>query len=194
MAKIVRKVMKVFGSASGPSEVAQFGSLANSLPIFTLDPAVIQGLSQYLSGWFAAVIGGNSPAIEDMNALCYLFAYQLTYLMQTGVPEWDAGQIYFIGSMVNDGFGNEYASNIDNNTNPLTGNGWTPVGGISVKSPPSTSVIVRTGQNCLIPDLVTAAASIWTVQSGASLYSFHSITVGAGGTVTMQPGSTGGLL
>lgn len=121
MAKILRKIAKIFGSTAGVGQIAKFGSLAASSPAFTTDPAVIQSLSEYLSGWFSAVIGGNSPAIEDMNALCYLFAYQIAYIMQTGVPEWNTDTIYFIGSVVNDGTGKLYISNTDNNTgNPVS--------------------------------------------------------------------------
>lgn len=116
MSKILRKVQKIFGSSAAPNQIARFGSLAAGSPTFTTDPAVIQSLGNYLSGWFGAVIGANSPAIEDMNALCYLFAYQLSYVMQTGVPEWDATTIYFKGSLVNDGNGVLYVSLTDNNT------------------------------------------------------------------------------
>lgn len=101
MAKIPRALMKIFGSNAGPTQIAKFGSLAAGSPAFTADPVVIQSLANYLSGWFSGVIGANSPAIEDMNALCYLFAYQLSYGFQAGVPEYDATTTYYIGSFVN---------------------------------------------------------------------------------------------
>lgn len=109
--------MKVFGASAGPNQIAKFGSLFAGAPAFTTDPSEIQSLANYLTGWFGAAIGGNSPAIEDMNALCYLFAYQLAYLMQTGTPEWDNATTYYIGSIVQDGLGNEYVSVADNNLN-----------------------------------------------------------------------------
>lgn len=117
MAKIARKTQKIFGSTSTTNQIAEFGSLAAGTPAFTTDPVTIQALSQYLSGWFAAVIGGNSPAMEDMNAICYLYAYQLAYIFQAGIPEWDAGTTYFIGSVVSDGLGTNYKSITDNNLN-----------------------------------------------------------------------------
>lgn len=117
MSKIVRKVQKIFGINAGFQQIAEFGSLAAGTPSFTTDPATIQSLSNYLDGWFQAVLGNNSPAIEDMNALCYLFAYQLAYLMQEGIPEWEAGTTYFIGSMAQDGTGQVYTSIADNNLN-----------------------------------------------------------------------------
>jgi hypothetical protein len=116
MAKITRKHQKLFASTAGGSEIAQFGSLAAAAPAFTTDPDTIQALSQYLGGWFDAVLAGNSPAIEDMNALFYLYAYQLAYIMQAGVPEWNTSTVYYIGSLASDGAGNVYVSLTDNNS------------------------------------------------------------------------------
>lgn len=121
MAKITRKNQKIFGSTAGVNQIAEFGSLAAAAPAFTTDPETIQSLSNYLEGWYAAVIGGNSPAIEDMNALCYLYAYQLTYLFQAGVPEWNTSAIYYIGSFASDGTGDIFVSIANDNTgNALT--------------------------------------------------------------------------
>jgi hypothetical protein len=47
------------------------------------------------------VIGGNAPAIEDMNAVLFVYAYQLAYIMQAGLPEWDSGTTYYTGSFAN---------------------------------------------------------------------------------------------
>lgn len=115
MAKITRKVAKIFGSSSGFQQVAQFGSLAAAAPIFTTDVATIQNLANWLTGWFGAVIGGNSPAIEDMNAFCYVMAYQISYLMQAGVPEWETNTIYYKGSLAQSG-GQVFVSTTDSNT------------------------------------------------------------------------------
>lgn len=117
MAKITRAIQKIFGSTAGADEIAQFGSLAASAPAFTTSPTVIQALSNYLDGWFGAVLGENSPAIEDMNALFYLITYQLSYLMQTGIAEWNAATTYYIGSVVNDGTGLFLISLTDGNLN-----------------------------------------------------------------------------
>jgi hypothetical protein len=130
MAKIARKTQLQFGGSATGTQIAQFGSLAAGTPAFTTDPAVIQSLANYLTGWFGAVMGGNSPAIEDMNALCYLFAYQIAYGMQAGIPEWDAGTTYYIGSMVNVA-GSIYVSKTNANLNNATtdGTNWKTQGG-----------------------------------------------------------------
>lgn len=117
MPKITRANQKIFGSLSGANEIATFGSLAAGSPAFTVDPDVIQSLNNYLGGWFSAVIGANSPAIEDMNAICFLFARQLAYLYQTGVPEWNASTVYYTGSLATDSSGMIYVSLINDNTN-----------------------------------------------------------------------------
>lgn len=120
MAKLGRYTQLIFGSTAAPNQIAKFGSLAAGSPTrysgATVTPALIQILSNYATGWFGAVLGGNSPAIEDWNAICYLFAYQLTYLFQAGVPEWDSATIYYIGSLANNA-GVLYVSITDNNVN-----------------------------------------------------------------------------
>lgn len=147
MAKIVRKTQLIFGSAA-PSQLGQFGSLAAGTAVYSADPAVIQSLSNYLNGWVAAILGGGSPAIEDMNGLCYLFAYQLAYNFQMGVAEWDAGTTYFTGSLVNDGTGATYASVIDNNTNQAVSvaTAWRKISGSNLVSvnPATTPVWTMT--------------------------------------------------
>lgn len=133
MAKIARKTQLAFGSSAGVNQIGQFGSYAAGSVAYTTDPAVIQALSNYLTGWFGAVVGGNSPAIEDMNALCFLFAYQLGYVLQQGVGEWDSGTTYYAGSIVQDagGLGNLYVSLTNTNLNNALSSttNWKSIGG-----------------------------------------------------------------
>lgn len=132
MARLARYTQQIFGSSAGANQMAKFGSLAAAAPATfsgaTITPTLVQTLSNYLTGWFGAVIGANSPAIEDMNAICYLYAYQLTYLMQMGIAEYDAGTIYFKGCLVNDATGVLYVSLTDSNTgNALSSTtNWAP--------------------------------------------------------------------
>lgn len=118
MSKLARITQKIFGSAAGLDEIAKFGSLSAGTPAFTTDPTVIQSLSNYLQGWFAAVIGNNSPAIEDMNALFFLCTYQLAQSFQDGVPSWDGGTTYYTGGFVSYN-GDLYKSITDTNLNNL---------------------------------------------------------------------------
>lgn len=131
MAKLPRIVARIFGSGSGVDQIAQFGSLFAGTPAFTTDPAVAQSLSNWLDGWFSAAIGGNAPAIEDMNSVCFVLAYQIAYQMQSGIPEWDSGTTYFIGSLANSATGVTYVSKTDSNSGNILTNTthWKKVGG-----------------------------------------------------------------
>lgn len=128
MAKIIRKNQKIFGLNATTGQMKQFGSLAAGTPINATDVEIIQALSQFTDGWYAAVMGGNSPAIQDRNALDHVLSYQLAYLMQAGVAEWDDATTYYIGSLVNDA-GTLYFSLQDNNLNHGVSDDawWTPL-------------------------------------------------------------------
>jgi hypothetical protein len=122
MAKITRKNQKIFGQNALSGQIGVFGSLAAGSPATTTDPETIQSLSNYLAGWFSGVVGSNSPAIEDVNALAYLYSYQLAYLMQAGIPEYNANTTYYIGSFVQSA-GVIYQSITDNNISNAVSNG-----------------------------------------------------------------------
>lgn len=156
--KILRAQQKQFGSLATFNQLAKYGSFAAGIPQrydgATVTPANIQAISNFLDGWFGAVVGGNSPAIEDMNALCYLFAYQLGYILQTGVGEYDANTEYFIGSLVNDGFGHLYVSRTDNNLgNILTSQANWAIAGNNVRT------VVAAGAILVTDDTVRADAT-----------------------------------
>lgn len=121
MAKLSRIIQNIFGSSAGTNQLAQIGSLAADAPLFTTDPTVMQALTNYLQGWYDCVIGGNSPAIQDMNSLHFLITRQLKYFFQSGLAEWFNTENYFKGSLVQAaGTGRAYASLTDNNSNNAT--------------------------------------------------------------------------
>lgn len=120
MAKITRKDQQIFASSAGDEAVAKFGSLAAGSPGFSTDPDEIQ-TDEFKGGWESAVIGQASPAMEDRNALDYLYSRQLGYLYQQGIAEYSATQTYFKGSVVSAFDADEetlklYYSLADNNT------------------------------------------------------------------------------
>lgn len=120
MSKITRVFQNIFAVNAGITEIAQFGSLAAGVPNLTSNPAVVQALAEFTDGWFSAILGSNSPAMEDMNCLFYLAFRQLAYIFQAGISEWDSTTVYYIGSLVNSG-GVIYSSLTDTNTgNALT--------------------------------------------------------------------------
>jgi hypothetical protein len=116
MTKITRVTQKQFG-ASGPSgDFGQFGSLAAGAQNYTKDPAVIQSLAAFLTGWAAETIATNRPALEDFNGLDYLVFYQICYLFQAGIAEWDPGTTYYANSFCQVA-GVIYRSLVDTNIN-----------------------------------------------------------------------------
>lgn len=185
MAKIPRVFQRIFGSTAGANQIAQFGSLAAGAINYTTNVSTIQSLSNYVTGWFAAVVGANSPAIEDMNALFYVGTTQLAYLFQAGVSEWDASTTYYIGSVVNDGTGAMWVSLTDTNLNNAlsTPANWTLARGLSTNLYPyDMTVITGTSRTYAVPTFT--AAKTWTINSGGTLVTIGSVTFGTGFLVT----------
>jgi len=116
MAKIDRKTQRIFGGglSAEPNGISQFGSLANGAAFYSLDPAVIQALDAWWSGWLAAVVGKKNPGLEDMNAIFYVITRQLAYLLQQGIAEWDTDTVYYTNSFCTSG-GATYRSVGDDN-------------------------------------------------------------------------------
>lgn len=100
MSKINRAFQKVFGGTGVTSDFGEFGSLALGTPTTTKDPATIQSLPAWGGGWAQATIGTLIPAYQDMNSVHFLAFYQLCYLLQMGIPEWDNQTPYYISSIV----------------------------------------------------------------------------------------------
>ena len=128
MSALTRYTQKIFGSTATAGQMAEFGSLAAGAPQTysgsSITPTIVQTLSNYLTGWFGAVIGANSPTIEDMNALFFLVTYQLATLFQDGISQYDTGTTYYIGSCVRSGL-LVYQSLTDTNIgNALSSTHW----------------------------------------------------------------------
>ena len=190
MAKLTRTTQLVFGSSPGIDQIGVFGSFAAGSPTFTNSPATIQSLANYLEGWFSAVDGENSPCIEDMNGLCFLYAYQLAYIMQAGIPEWDAGTTYYLGSLVNDpaGTGTIYISQANANLN----NALTNTSFWLAQNTFSASSIVTVTAN------TTISASTFILRSNSTagnlLHTLPAISGTAVGTrITIKDVGTGGF-
>lgn len=193
MSKLTRYTQQLFGSTAGTNQMAEFGSFANGTPArytgAAITPAIIQTLSNFLSGWNAAVVGNNSPCIEDMNSLCYLFAYQLSYILQEGIAEYDAGTTYFTNSIVMSG-SVLYTSLQDNNTgNSVSASNnawWAPFGNGGFFQPDTSqnSITTVSGKSLFVPFLTVSTGDTYTVNSGGRLISVDSLTVN--GTVIVN--------
>lgn len=117
MAKLTRVTNKLFASNPGFEEVGEFGSLFNSSPTYTTDIATIMSQANWLAGWAQALVGGNAMALQDINGMSKVLSYQIGYMLQEGIAEWDSGTTYYIGSLVNDGTGNIFISQQNDNLN-----------------------------------------------------------------------------
>lgn len=185
MSNLARVTQLGFASTAGIDQIGVFGSLAASSPTYTTNPATVQSLSNYLAGWFAAVVGENSPAIQDMNGLCFLFSYQLQYILQKGVAEWDSGTTYYTGNIVQDGSGNLYYSLTNSNTgNALTSVTNWAVQGNNFRTVTASSVAVSATDNVIRSNST----------SGNILIIFPSVSLmPVGKKVTIKDVGTGGF-
>ena len=125
MAKLARKTQNLFGENSNYEQMTAFGSPTLDNPVFTRDIDQIQS-AEYANGWFPTILDGAiRPYAEDMNGMFYLFTYQLKYILEQGVPEYDAGTTYYKNSLAK--YGTEiYISLVDNNlgNNPSSSIGY----------------------------------------------------------------------
>lgn len=116
MSRLSRVVQTLFGSTAGINQVTKFGSFAAGSTDYITSASDVQG-ANFLDGWFSAVLADNAPCMEDMNAIFLLAFYQLAYVFQAGIPEWDATTTYYTGSLVQDGTGIVYCSITNGNIN-----------------------------------------------------------------------------
>ena len=101
MAAIPRVFHKIFGSTGSTTKFVQFGSTVGGSPVQTKDLASIAGLAAWLAGWQDSVLGAlRAPSMQEMNAVQLYHSTQMGYLFQSGVPEYEAGTTYYIGSIV----------------------------------------------------------------------------------------------
>ena len=115
MAKIIRKTQYLFAENSPPNSVSAFGSIEAGSPNYSLDPAILQNEPEWGQGWTSTQYEGvRAPYFFDRNAVDLVAFYQLAYILQEGIAEWDAGTTYYTNSMVQYG-GNIYKSLQDNN-------------------------------------------------------------------------------
>jgi len=116
MARIARKPQKVFASSASNNGV--FGSAQDNTKILTNDIVTLQSKPAYLTGWLDAVIGSRKfPPLEEFQSLNYINTYQLAYILQEGIAEYDSATTYYQNSIVKKpGTYELYGSVTDNNT------------------------------------------------------------------------------
>ncbi|MBE7084221.1 MAG: hypothetical protein E7373_06460 [Clostridiales bacterium] len=117
---------KLFGEtalATGSDpQISQFGSALAGTFLGTTDPATIQALSAWSSGFIGAVTPSEQfPPLPETTGVLKVFSYLINMLYQQGVPVWDSGTDYYTNNFCSRN-GKIYFSNTDNNqgNDPLT--------------------------------------------------------------------------
>ena len=132
MTDFVRIPGKIFAENASPvgnnPEIGKFGNAKQGIYTGEADVQEIQNSEAWSQGWAEAVVAAmNYPPLPEMNGVLKVLSYQICYLLQKGIPEWNADTIYYKNDYVNYN-GKLYYSNIDNNTfEPETrgaGNSW----------------------------------------------------------------------
>ena len=117
MAILTRQPQKVFAGAAAADQLAVFGTMKTGTPVYSSDLATLQSTA-YTEGWDEAILEDKAPYLEEMNAVQYGLSYQIAYLLQEGIPAYDANTNYSATSLVKVISGNNlllYRSLSDNN-------------------------------------------------------------------------------
>lgn len=121
MAKLTRKTGKLFGESASPlgddPEIGQFGSALAATYVGTSDIDTIQALPAWEKGFIGSVTPSlQFPPLPEMTGFGKVLSYNLCYLLQQGLAEWDSGTTYYANSFCSLD-GKVYISNTNNNLN-----------------------------------------------------------------------------
>ncbi len=132
MTDFVRIPGKIFAENASPvgndPQIGKFGNAKQGIYTGEADVREIQNSEAWSQGWTEAVVSAmNYPPLPEMNGVLKVLSYQICYLLQKGIPQWNADTIYYTNDYVNYN-GKLYYSSIDNNTfepeTPGAGNSW----------------------------------------------------------------------
>jgi len=153
MVNIARKTQKIFASLA--SNTGVFGSAADNTKILSNDLDVLQSKPAFLQGWIDAVLGTKKfPALEEFQAMDVITTQQIAYILQKGIPEYDAGTTYYVSCVVRQPNTYQlYGSLSDDNTgHPLSDAvNWKPLISLDFVVAPATETVAG------IAEIATAA-------------------------------------
>lgn len=179
MSLFTRFAQKLFGSSAGANRIGEFGSLAAGSPVAfsgaTATPANIQTLSNYDEGLDGSLVAGSTTPIQDLNALHFLSTYQLGYLFQQGVAEWDADTAYNSNSLAMSGTTVYQSTETPNlNNDPTLGSPWQ----IFATAPQAPQITV-----------FTSGSGTYAVPAGTRYLGFEAVGGGGGGGCSNTTGA-----
>ena len=104
MARLARVTQIIFGSGgntpTGGFGAPAAGNLATEVATSNTIANIMAGAS-WIGGWLGAVLGGSKfPVLEDMNSIDYVHSTQIAYILQQGIPEYDAITTYYTNNIV----------------------------------------------------------------------------------------------
>lgn len=99
MAVLTRQTQKVFAGNANVSQLAVMGTMKTGTPVYNTNLATLQS-AEYQLGWDSAILNDKAPYMEEMNGVQYGFSYQIAYLLQEGIPEYDVNTNYSKTSIV----------------------------------------------------------------------------------------------
>lgn len=106
MGTLTRQTQKVFAGNANAGQIAIMGTMKTGIPQYDTSLANLQS-AEYQLGWADAILNDKAPYLEEMNGVQYGFSYQIAYLLQEGIPEYDANTAYSLNSIVKVINGNE---------------------------------------------------------------------------------------
>ena len=107
MTTLTRVTGKVFGNNAPLVEIGVFGSAKAGNPTNSTDVATIQSGNAYLEGWGSGIVSSaNFPPMEEVTGVLKTISYQACYLLQEGIPAYDASTEYSATSLVKNFSGN----------------------------------------------------------------------------------------
>lgn len=154
MSRIARATQKIFASSASNNGV--FGSAQDGTKVLSNDLATLQSKAAWLTGWLDAVLGASKfPPLEEFQSVEYVHSTQIAYLLQQGIPEYDADTTYYTNNIVIDsGTYNIYGSVTNGNIgNALSDTGnWLFLGDLST---------IATGGFTFLPQTVTGTSKTY---------------------------------
>lgn len=123
MAKLERKLTKIFANNSGSQGTTVYGSKASGTVQYSKDLDDLQS-TEWEIGREAGVIANSAPVLEDDNTVDFVMSRQIKYIQQMGICEWLATETYYINSFcAYNGVIYKSLTNNNINHNPANDNG-----------------------------------------------------------------------
>lgn len=123
MAKLERKLTKIFANNSGSQGTTVYGSKASGTVQYSKDLDDLQS-NEWEIGREAGVVANSAPVLEDDNTVDFVMSRQIKYIQQMGICEWLATETYYINSFcAYNGVVYKSLTNNNINHNPANDNG-----------------------------------------------------------------------